>query len=350
MNPPDAPLLLIVDDDEGLVRLLQKALRREGFATATALSGKDAITWLQENRADLMLLDLQLNDIHANEFIKQVERLGRAIPFIIITGQGDERVAVEMMKRGALDYVVKDVQFIEFVPTVVRRALEKLDMDQRLAAAQAALEESKKQVLLVSEREQRRFGAELHDGLGQQLTAIELRCQSLLQDIPAPRKDLKKQAEQISQYLREAIAQTRALAHGLAPLSLDSRGLAEALTGLAWRMTKAGSIQVIFKEPTLVAPIDDLVAGHLFRIAQEAVNNAVKHAQATRIDIHLNDADGILRLEISDNGHGFQEAQKKGGIGLEIMRHRASVIGAGLSIESQPGAGVKVVCALPVNS
>src|SRR3954470_23557350 len=115
--------LFIVDDDAGLVRLMQKTLDREGFETASANSGKEAITWLTRNTADLMLLDLKLQDMEGKELVEHLKAAGRDIPFVIITGQGDERVAVEMMKRGALDYLVKDVQFIEFVPTVVRRAL-----------------------------------------------------------------------------------------------------------------------------------------------------------------------------------------------------------------------------------
>src|SRR6266540_6158974 len=137
MPEADAPArILIVDDDAGLLRLVEKALEREGFATATASSGKDAISWLARNTADLMLLDLKLQDIEGRELVNRLASRGRAVPFIIITGQGDERVAVDMMKRGALDYLVKDVRFIEFVPTVVKRALTQVEKDKRLAFAE----------------------------------------------------------------------------------------------------------------------------------------------------------------------------------------------------------------------
>ncbi len=128
--------ILIVDDDLGLLRLVEKALKREGFATSTAGSGQEAIAWLAVNRADLMLLDLKLPDIEGKELIIHLADVGRSVPFIIITGQGDQRVAVDMMKRGALDYLVKDVQFIEFVPTVVGRALTQVEKDKRLAFAE----------------------------------------------------------------------------------------------------------------------------------------------------------------------------------------------------------------------
>src|SRR5688572_29307829 len=118
------PLILIVDDDRGMLRLIEKTLQRGGFATATAASARDAIQWLQTNRPALMLLDLKLQDMEGKEVINHLADMGMSLPFVVITGQGDERVAVEMMKRGALDYLTKDTQFQEFVPSVVRRALD----------------------------------------------------------------------------------------------------------------------------------------------------------------------------------------------------------------------------------
>jgi signal transduction histidine kinase len=344
------PTVLVVDDDQGLSRLIQKALEREGFSAVTANSGKDAIGWLARNRADLMLLDLKLQDIEGKELVSHLAGIHRAVPFIVITGQGDERVAVDMMKRGALDYLVKDVDFLQFVPEVVRRALKQLQKDLELAATQAALEESQKQVLTISEREQQRFGAELHDGLGQQLTAIELMCQSLKEDLHSARPALEKQAAQICQFLREAIAQTRSLARGLSPVNLDADGLAEALSELAVRTTDLGRIRCTFKSPLLVRVEDNLVAGHLFRIAQEAVNNALKHSRAGEVVISLTNTDGALHLEISDDGEGLPKAPKASqGIGLQVMKHRAGVMGAELEVKSRPGKGVTVSCTLRRN-
>jgi signal transduction histidine kinase len=92
---------------------------------------------------------------------------------------------------------------------------------------------------------------------------------------------------------------------------------------------------------------DNSVAGHLFRIAQEAANNAIKHSQASKVVISLTDTDGGLRLEISDDGKGLPKTSKPNqGIGLQVMKHRAGVIGADLEVHSQPGNGVTVVCML----
>lgn len=133
------PLIFIVDDDRGMLRLIEKTLQREGFATATAVSARDAIEWLQKNRPALMLLDLKLQDMEGKEVINHLAEVGLSVPFVVITGQGDERVAVEMMKRGALDYLVKDVQFQEFVPTIVQRSLKQLERERKLAVAEESL-------------------------------------------------------------------------------------------------------------------------------------------------------------------------------------------------------------------
>src|SRR5436189_1416850 len=92
--------ILIVDDDRGLLRLIENALRREGFLTAVADSGKAALDWLAVHKADLMLLDLKLEDIEGRELIERIKQAERCPPFIVITGQGDERVAVDTRKRG----------------------------------------------------------------------------------------------------------------------------------------------------------------------------------------------------------------------------------------------------------
>src|SRR5215203_2626710 len=109
-------VILVVDDDDGLGRLIAKTLEGEGYQVERALSGAEASKWLGSHSPDLLLLDLKLEDMQARDLIVRLGALGRNVPYIIITGQGDERVAVEMMKHGALDYLVKDVEFLTFLP------------------------------------------------------------------------------------------------------------------------------------------------------------------------------------------------------------------------------------------
>jgi signal transduction histidine kinase len=346
---PTSPTILVVDDDVGLLRLVQKTLQREGFTVATAASGEKGIAWLARNRADLLLLDLKLQDQQGKELVSHLASINRTIPFIVITGQGDERVAVDMMKSGALDYLVKDADFLQFVPEVVRRALAQIDRERRLAEAEALAKRLEKEILEISDREQRRIGQDLHDGLGQQLTAIELMCETLRSNLGSASPDAQQQADQVCHFLRQAIGHTRGLAHGLAPFKVESGGLHATLLELAQTTTALRRLKCRLECPATVPTPSGETATHLYRIAQEAVHNAVRHSKASEITIRLSNQKDTLRLEIVDNGKGLpQTAQSGPGMGLHIMKHRASVIGAELDLNSQPGKGVTVTCTLPI--
>jgi len=136
--------ILVVEDDEGLNRLVSKNLERAGFRTASAARGADAIEKVAGDPDVLLLLDYRLPDMTANQVVEQlVERQSR-VPFIVMTGQGDERIAVEMMKLGALDYVVKDASFMDVLPQVVGRVARQIGTEKRLNEAEAKLRESQR--------------------------------------------------------------------------------------------------------------------------------------------------------------------------------------------------------------
>jgi signal transduction histidine kinase len=294
-----------------------------------------------------MLLDLKLKDGGGQEVIEQLAQAERSVPFIIITGQGDERVAVEMMKSGALDYLVKDANFIELVPTVVRRALDQLERDRRLASAEQERKHLEQQILEISEREQRRIGQDLHDGLGQHLTGIELMTQSLEQKLAGKSKAEAAQAAKIAQHVRDAIRQTRSLARGLSPVELDANGLMSALHELATNVQNMFRVKCSFRcdKPALIG--ENAVATHLFRIAQEAVTNAIKHGNATEIEIALTALPERLTLSVKDNGSGIQASSSRAtGMGLRIMHYRAAVTGGSLTVQRDPKGGTTVVCSI----
>lgn len=342
------PLIFIVDDDRGMLRLIEKTLQREGFATATSASARDALEWLRSNRPALMLLDLKLQDMEGKEVINHLSDLGMLVPFIVITGQGDERVAVEMMKRGALDYLTKDTQFQEFLPTVVRRALGQLERDRRLAAAENERERLQQQLLEIGERERRRIGQDLHDGLGQHLTGIELMMHSLEENVRALSKREAAQIEKITGHLRDAIRQSKALARGLSPVELQANGLMSALEELASNVSAMFRVKCAFRCSSPVLVSDNVAATHLFRIAQEATTNAVKHGKARTIEIELGCDQNRLMLSVQDDGKGFAPAApRQNGMGLSTMSYRAQLIGGTLTVTPGKQGGTVVTCAAP---
>ena len=202
-------------------------------------------------------------------------------------------------------------------------------------------------MLAVGEGERHRIGADLHDGLGQQLTAIELYCTALKADARKASPDLASRLDLMGRMLRDAIAQTRSLARGLVPVSDDPDALRIGLAELAETTTSVGPSKCRFDCPGPVPLADRTVAGHLYRIAQEAVNNAVKHAHAAEIVIDLARTDSTVRLRISDNGRGLSRARGRG-LGLELMKHRASVIGGRLEMTSRKGLGFAIECTVAV--
>ncbi len=327
---------------------MAEALAAEGYTVTTARSAATARTALERSPPDLMLLDLKLPDASGAALIARLQAGLTPVPFVVVTGQGDEKAAVEVMKHGALDYVMKDTALIDFLPSVAKRALAMVAQKKELLAAQAEHKRLEEEIVAASERERQGIGADLHDNLGQQLTALELMC-TALKDDAAGHPALAKGLAAMSRMLREAIAQTRALARGLVPVSDDPEALQIGLAELAARITALGRVRCIFECRQPVAVAQHFVAGHLYRIAQEAVNNAVKHAHARQITIRLAETAPELVLEISDDGSGLPKASKRsgGGLGLGVMQHRAKAIGADLSIVSPRTGGVCVTCRLP---
>lgn len=202
-----------------------------------------------------------------------------------------------------------------------------------------------KEVLEISEREQRSVGHSLHDGLCQHLAGIELMSQVLEQNLGKKSKAGASQAAKIAEHVRDAISQTRMLARGLSPVSIESDGLMSALQELAASVSKLFQIECRFEftEPILVH--DNSVATHLYRIAQEAINNAIKHGKARKVEIRLRKGAGGAELIVMDRGVGFREAPlSNGGMGLQIMKYRAGMIGGTLDIGPASGQGTTVIC------
>jgi signal transduction histidine kinase/FixJ family two-component response regulator len=476
--------ILVVDDDPGLGRLIERELHRASYQTAVAESGAEAMAWLAAHHTDLLLLDLKLPDVTAGQFIQQMSNAGHAVPFLIITGQGDERVAVDMMKRGALDYLVKDVNFIELIPTVVRRAQEQLERARRLEAAEKGVRESERRereraaeleaildavptaifiahdpdcihitgnragdellrnlrgaeasltasaetrprhfkavkdgrelttdelpaqraakgipvqnfefnlvfddgttremlayatpllddegrprgainvlvdlserkqaeaaVLRAIEQEQRRIGHDLHDGLGQELTAIAMLHNVVQKGIEA--KGLPESATMIrlADMLKQATRQVRQISHGLQPVAAESGGLMSGLQNLVDQTATLPGRECHFICPHPVEVHAIEVSNHLYRIAQEAMQNALRHGNPKHVTVRLLGQEGRVTVEVQDDGTGLSSLpEKTGGIGLNTMRYRADAIQGFLEISSPHGGGTLVRCSAP---
>jgi PAS domain S-box-containing protein len=207
--------------------------------------------------------------------------------------------------------------------------------------------ELEREILCISEREQRRLGQDLHDDLCQQLAGIEFLSQRLASDLATRSAPRASQAKEITQMVQRAMTQTRELARGLSPVRLEAEGLAEALRELAAGTRKVFGCDCRFGCDRPVRVPDHTVAIHLYRIAQEAVSNALKHGRARRIELNLSAQGRSVILAVNDNGVGIaRKLPRQKGMGLRIMRYRAEVIGGALRVQRDARGGTSVVCAV----
>ena len=224
-------------------------------------------------------------------------------------------------------------------------------MVRRLRERETEQVRLEREVLEITENERRRIGQDVHDSLGQRLTAAALSTNALAGALRSEAPALFEQAEKIGHELRDAITEARSISHGLAPVDLIDDGLMTALGRLAEDTSRVSNIRCIFECEPAVCVADPKIAGHLYRIAQEAVANALKHAAASEIRIGLECRNGSLLLEVEDDGEGLSDnAPPTGGIGLQVMRYRARLIDALFEIGAAPAGGTRVSSRLNVSA
>jgi signal transduction histidine kinase len=211
-----------------------------------------------------------------------------------------------------------------------------------------ARERLERELLEISERERRRIGYDLHDGLGQHLTGISLAMQVLRKKLARRGLPEAEDASKAVGLIEEGIALSHKLAKGLQPVDVHAGGLMQALQEFAAATSDMFSVTCRFRCDAPILISDIATADHLYRIAQEATGNAVKHAQASSIVITLEASEDGTLLKIADDGVGMSDpAVADGGMGLRIMRQRAKLIGAALDIVSIPDKGTIISCCLP---
>jgi len=194
------------------------------------------------------------------------------------------------------------------------------------------------------ERERERIGRDLHDGIGQLLTSIKLRCGYLKDLSPARLSEVKQEVTEMESVLKQTIEQVRGMAQGLNPVRVTSAGLAVGLLELADEASSAGGPKCVCKVDRSVKISNHQTIHHLYRIAQEALQNAIKHADAKKITITLKKRSRGILLSVEDDGAGMPTQVLESGMGLSNMQMRASLIGARLAVSRRKNGGTVVMC------
>ena len=206
--------------------------------------------------------------------------------------------------------------------------------------------ELQREVIDVEARERSRIGNDIHDGLGQSLTAISLALKQLEQQLERDGLEHRASVGRISESVRACIGETSRIAQTLTPAIAENYRLREALGRLAQDVNDATGVRCSLRVGGRECAHSREIETQLFRIAQESVSNALRHADASEIRIEYVCDGAQSRLEVLDDGHGIRDArQRRDGLGLRSMRYRAGLIGATLDVARRPDGGTRVACA-----
>ena len=204
-----------------------------------------------------------------------------------------------------------------------------------------------REIIDLSEHEQRRFGQELHDVVCQELASVGIAAHMLERKLSSLKHEETAHAREIALMADHALETTRSVARGFFTAGFDGAGLEEALRAGARQTEKRSGISCVVHWQENLVIKDEPTVIHLFRIAQEAVQNAVKHAKATHITVRMERKDEMLRLMVEDDGKGLALTKGEKGLGLRIMAYRAGLIGGEFRMEHSAEGGIRIVCLVP---
>jgi PAS domain S-box-containing protein len=342
--------------------LLERSIRYslKHFQTLRVLRDREATisAFLQNVPCAVHMKDLDGKYIYANETCAKVFR--RTIPEII--GKTDSELLPKTTAgkvRNIDQQVVEQNKSVESTDSYTRDdgphywlttrfpICDQNGEPMMVGGAAVDITENKRlerEIQEISEREKRRIGQDLHDGLGQYLTGIACMVKVVEQKLASRELQEANDVKKITTMVNETISQARDLARGLCPVELENNGLQAALQELAARVSRT-NVECAVKAPHYAKVYDNAAAIHLYRIAQEAVNNAIKHGRAKKIVIGMNTQNNQVMLTIQDDGCGLPKSgPKASGMGLRVMNYRASMIGANVTISPAADCGTLVTC------
>ncbi len=348
--------ILLLEDNLRDAELVAHTLRRGGtdFKVEHVDNKRAYIHRLDQRAPDLILSDFSLPTIDGYTALAIAQTKCPDVPLIFVTGTLGEEVAIETLKKGATDYVLKH-RLARLVPSVFRALREAKERTAR-RRAQERLRRSHKQLRTLSvhlqhvrETEQTRIAREVHDGLGQALTGLKLQLIWLASRLPKQSKLLHDKTRSMAASIDETIQSVRRIATELRPAVLDTAGL---LAALEWQanqfQTQTGIICEVKAEMKETLGDQELNTA-FFRIFQEAFTNVIRHAKATKVEVRLTEADGQVTLAVRDNGRGISQAEihNTKSIGLLGIHERAALLGGTLHIEGRRGQGTTLTARIP---
>jgi signal transduction histidine kinase len=319
---------------------------REGFEAALDRRGGAA------NRWDLILSDYNLPGFSGLDALRLLRERRLDLPFILVSGEIGEDTAVAAMRNGASDYLLKS-NLARLAPAV-EHAIEAAEAKRAHAAADRALQASREQLAALArhlqtsiEAERAHIAREIHDEVGGTLTALRFELDAIRRRVAAAPAVLQR-ADAAIELLTHAIDASKRIMHNLRPAILE-QGLLAALQWMAGNFERRTGIECVFRGPAELQELPPGVPLVAYRMAQEALTNVSKHAQANRVQIELVVGAGVLSLEVGDDGRGLTDADraKARSFGLRGLAERAQAVGGWVDVISGP-AGTQLILSVPL--
>lgn len=363
MQMPSAPLethpvawhLLHLEDSELDHQLVCKALQKAGqtFTIARTQRLDEFVACVREKRFDAILADYRLPGFTALQAWEAVADLPQVPPFILISGAIGESAAVAAIQRGISDYLHKDDlqplrRVIDHALAVGRAKAAEARAAQELAASEQRLAQFAAHLQTTIENERAAIAREIHDDIGGSLVALKLDLAWIARHESAPATQAHLQAA--NDMLQHAMGASQRIMRNLRPAILD-QGLVAALQWLVQSFQQRTGIKTSLNISHSGAELPQALALTAYRTAQEALTNISKYASSSAVHIELCDTEGVLTLEISDNGIGIrpEQLQKNGSFGIKGLKERAKVAGGWLDISSQTGRGTSLILSIPLS-
>ncbi len=348
--------ILMLEDDAADAELTRFTLTKGGvsFSLVRVDGEEDFIRELEQRPPALILSDYSLPNFDGHRALDLAREHCPETPFIFVTGTMGEEVAIETLKSGATDYVLK-TRLSRLVPAVHRAMREAQERAQR-RRAEEQLRQSHEQLRALSvylqsvrEEERTRIAREVHDELGQALTSCKLDLSWIAHRLPPEPKSLLQKARQLSDGLDATIGTVRRISSELRPGVLDHLGLAAALEWQANEFQNRTGIKCEVRPNVREAALPQELNTAFFRIFQETLTNIIRHAGATRVSVTLKELAGRVVLQVKDNGRGISQTDlSSGSLGLLGMRERAALLGGDFKIRRTPkSGGTEVTVSIP---
>lgn len=358
--------ILLVEDTPASLDLLSQLLGQAGYTVRPAQDGRMALRSAQARPPELILLDVRMPGIDGYEVCRRLKADSRThdVPVIFLSALREADDRLRGFELGAVDYIAKPYQPEEVlarVRTHVELRRLQADLETRVGErtaqfleAQAKLQESQSQLQelagflqTVREEERSRIARELHDELGQALTALRIDLGWLKGKCGSLGGAVVERTEAAYLLVERTIDALRRISEGLRPGMLDVLGLAAAIEHHVGQFAERTGILCTLSMNREEFEIDAALATAIFRLAQEAMTNVARHARAQRLRIEIEDGEYGIRVRIEDDGQGFLRAEGKKTFGLLGMQERVKMLGGRIEIVSQPGQGTRIDADFP---